>query len=216
MAESDGGRLWKSRTSRGIAELLVIFVGVTAAFVVEGYRERANQAQDLRQATEGILAELARYQMRAVEHADSIDASIDRWRAVADGGRRGMPGYYRIPGAPYPPTAAWDAAVSSGVASMFEPELRLALGYFYAEFTGIHDNYVRRLTFIEDVIMPAAERGPSAFYDSAGDIRPEFQVFMTLMMEFAADLRRIAEQAALLEEWLRLGDQPGGGRVGAV
>jgi hypothetical protein len=206
MADWEGRSLWKSRTTRAVAELLVIFVGVTAAFVVEGYRERLNEAQELHQAKEGILAELARYQVRSVEHADSIDASMDHWRALDDAGENAVPGYYRIPGAPYPPTAAWDAAVASGVASMFEPELRLALGYFYTEFRGIHDNYVRRLVFIENVIMPAAQHGAGAFYDSEGDIRPEFEVYMSLMTEFAADLRRIAEQAGFLEEWLRSGN----------
>lgn len=208
MVEPEGRPLWKSRTTRAVAELLVIFVGVTAAFVVEGYRERSNEARELRQAKEGILAELARYQVRSIEHADSIDASIDRWRALDDAGEQAVPGYYRIPGAPYPPTAAWDAAVASGVASMFEPSLRLALGYFYTEFTGIHDNYVRRLVFIEGVIMPAAQGGAGAFYDAEGDIRPEYDVYMSLMAEFAGDLRRVSEQAGELEGWLRTGHRP--------
>jgi len=216
MAKPEAGRLWSSRSNRAVAELLVIFVGVTAAFVVEGYRERLNDAQELRQASEGILAELARYQVRAAEHADSIDASIGRWRAVDEGGGRSVPGYYRIPGAPYPPTAAWDAAVASGVASRFEPELRLALGYFYTEFTGVHDNYVRRLAFIEDVIMPSLDGGAGAFYEASGSIRPEFRVFMILMAEFAADLRGIVDQAGFLEEWLRSGQRPEEQRASAV
>jgi hypothetical protein len=99
---------------------------------------------------------------------------------------------------------------------MFEPELRLALGYFYTEFTGIHDNYVRRLAFIEDVIMPTSDRGAGAFYDSSGSIRPEFRVYILLMAEFAADLRRIVERAEFLEEWLRSGDRPEEQRASAV
>jgi len=208
MTVSHDGQLWKSRTSRAFVELLVIFVGVTAAFLVEGYRTRLDEAQDLGQAKEGILAELVRYQVRAVEHADSIDASIGRWRTADQNGVQAVPGYYRIPGAPQPPTAAWDAAVSSGVASMFDPELRLALGYFYTEFLGIHQNYVRRLEFIENVIMPTSRLGRSAFYDHSGKLRPEFQVQMSLLAEFAADLRNITEEASTLEQWLRTGNRP--------
>lgn len=183
----------------------MIFAGVTAAFLVEGYRAQLDEAQQLSQATEGILAELGRYQVRGIEHADSIAASIERWRVVDEAGGRAVPGYYRIPGAPYPPTAAWDAAVSSGVVSMFPPDLRLALGYFYTEFKGIHDNYVRRLEFIEGVIMPALERGPDAFYDASGELGPEFRVQMALLAEFEADIRRMGEEAALLDVWLRTG-----------
>ncbi len=35
-------------------------LGVSAAFFVEGYRQQLDQAQQLRQATSGIIAELAR------------------------------------------------------------------------------------------------------------------------------------------------------------
>ena len=42
------------------AELAIIFLGVSAAFFVEGYRQQLDQAQQLRQATSGIIAELAR------------------------------------------------------------------------------------------------------------------------------------------------------------
>jgi hypothetical protein len=91
---------------------------------------------------------------------------------------------------------------------MFDPELRLALGYFYAEFLGIHQNYVRRLEFIESVIIPTSKGGPSAFYDSSGRLQPEFQVQMSLLAEFGADIRRVAAEASRLEKWLRSGHPP--------
>jgi hypothetical protein len=48
---------------RATGELLIIFVGVTAAFIVEGYRQELSQRAEVRQATEGILTELRRYQV---------------------------------------------------------------------------------------------------------------------------------------------------------
>jgi hypothetical protein len=194
--------------TRAVGELVIIFVGVTAAFIVEGYRQDRSQAEELRQATAGILTELRRYQVRSVEHADSIAVRLERWSVADSDGTRSVPGYYRIPGGSHPPTAAWDAAVSSGVASLFDPELRLALGYFYTDFLGIHDNYVRRLVFIEREVLPRVDEGPDAFYDIDGRIRPEFLVEMSLLADFGEDLAEASRQAALLEEWIRTGAEP--------
>jgi hypothetical protein len=171
-------------------------VGVTAAFFVEGYREDLDQREDLRNATAGISEELARYETRGMEHVDSIVQSIERWEAADRAGERTVPAFYRIPGAPLPPTAAWDAAVSSGVASLIDPALRIELGYFYTEFVGIHRKYARYAEFVDDEILPRAEIGPEAFYDSSGVLEPPFRVHMALLGEFAEDLRALTVAAA--------------------
>jgi hypothetical protein len=93
---------------------------------------------------------------------------------------------------------------------LFDPELRLALGYFYTDFLGIHDNYVRRLIFIEREILPRVEQGAEVFYQGDGRVRPEFLVEMSLLDEFGQDLRAASRQAAILEEWLRIGQRPSG------
>ena len=183
------------RGVRIAAEGLIIFAGVMAAFLVEGYRDDLQDRERLEQATAGIITEMTHYTTRSREHADSITARIEEWRAADRAGRRAVPGYYRIPGAPHPPTAAWDAAVASGVASLFDPELRLDLGYFYNEFVGVHENYRRYLDFAEREILPRAEVGPAEFYDASGEIRPEFRAYMSLFEEFAGDLRALAAAA---------------------
>ena len=106
-------------------------------------------------------------------------------------GNRAIPGYYRIPGAPHPPSAAWNSAVTSGIARMLEPNLRTDLGYFYSEFVGIHDNYDRYNQFAEREILPRLAAGPDAFYGPDGKLLPSFRVHMDLQKEFAADLRRL-------------------------
>lgn len=184
-------------------ELLVIFAGVTSAFFVESYRERLGQQEDLRQAAAGILAELRRYEERTLEHAEAIEMANRRWLAAVEAaGAEPLPDLYRIPGAPYPPTAAWDAAVSSGVASQFEPDFRLRLGYYYTEFLGTHVNYVRRLEFIEREVMPRAREGPSAFRTASGELLPAFAVEMRLYEEFGEDLRALSRAAGELADEL--------------
>lgn len=195
-------RPWRSRALRHVAELLTVFAGVTAAFLLDECRGRAAEREALDQARGGIVAELGRYEVRAIEHADGFRESIERWRRADGTGKRAVPDLYRIPGATHPPTAAWDAAVSSGVASLFEPGLRLELGYFYTEFVGIHDNYARYLEFSEREILPRVELGSDAFYDANGRLHPEIRTHMALLAEFSEDLRRMSVLASELREKL--------------
>lgn len=189
---------WKGRVRRGAVELVIIFVGVTAAFFVEGYRSDLEQREQLDLVTNGLIAELGRHEVRSMEHADSIRSRIAAWRSDHSAGRRAVPGYYIIPGAPYPPQAAWDAAVSSGVASQYDPSLRLELGYYFAEFVGIHDNYTRRLAFIETEVLPRARVGADRFYDAGGVLAPQFATEMDLLADFADDLAELSEWAGTL------------------
>lgn len=199
MSSDVGGTSTRGRIARGALELLVIFIGVTAAFFVDGRREQLDRAGHLAEARRGILAELDRYSVRAVFHADSIDAYFAAWRADQAAGSRTAPQFYRIPGATHPPTAAWDAAVASGVVNFFEPEIRVQLGYFYKEFLGIHDNYVRNLHFIERDVLPRQHRGATEFYDATGRLEPEIATYMMLHQEFADDLRELAAAATTLK-----------------
>ena len=188
---------WRDLLLRAGVGLLTIFVGVTAAFFFDSYRDQLEQAQQLRDTRMGIITELQHYESRGDTIADDIDKSIARWKTANAAGIQAVPGYYLMNGSPRPPTAAWTSAVASGVASHFDPDTQLELGYFYSEYLGIHDSYVRRLEFTEREILPRAMSGPSAFYDSTGML-PQFQVHMDMLARFSADLHRLNAVAKAL------------------
>lgn len=197
---------WRDLLLRAGVALLTIFVGVTAAFFFDGYRDQLEQAQQLHDTRMGIVTELLHYEAHGGKIADDIDQSIAQWKAADAAGMQAVPGYYLMNGAPRPPTAAWSSAVASGVASHFDPETQLELGYFYSEYSGIHDNYLRRLVFIEQEILPRAIAGPAAFYDSSGKLLPQFQVHMDLLARFSADLHRLNIEAKRLRVKLQAQD----------
>lgn len=201
MPDSDRPR-WRPNWRRAAVELAVIFLGVTSAFYVDSYREHLAAEEDLREASTGILAELRSFESRGGEFVAALNGPIERWREADAAGRRTVPEFYTIPGAPTPPTAAWDATVASGVASQFEPDFRFRLGFFYSEFRGIHENYLRHLDFVEREVMPRIEAGPDAFYDEAGRFDPAVRVRMALIEEFTADLARLSRLAGELADEL--------------
>ena len=171
---------------------------MTAAFFVEGYRADLEQSEQLQQVTDGLLTELRQHEVRSKMHVDSILFRVAGWEEADSEGRQAIPAYYIMRGSPFPPTPAWDAAISSGVASLYEPSLRLDLGYYFNEFVGIHTNYVRRLSFIEREVLPRARVGPQTFYDTSGALLPQFGTEMELLADFAADLMASSEWAGRL------------------
>ena len=193
-------RNWRGHVGWLAGQLIVVFVGVSAAFVVENYRDNRNQWAELHQALSGVIAELGRYETRGVELADGMEARISAWEQADGNGTHAIPGYFRIPGATHPPSAAWTTMMSSGLARLIEPNLRTELGFFYSEVVGIHDNYDRYNQFTEREVLPRIALGPDAFYGTDGRIQPAFRVHMDLQREFAADLRKLS----LLAHDLRL------------
>src|ERR1051325_4534561 len=129
MAEND--QSWRSHFGWLAGQLLVIFLGVTAAFIVENYRENASQREELRQAVAGLITELENSETKSAQFAAAFDSAIEKWKVADRRGQRAAPGYYRIPGSTHPPTGAWTTTVNSGIARMFDPKLRRELGYNY-------------------------------------------------------------------------------------
>ena len=180
MAHSSAKATWRQRVGWLAGELFIIFAGVSAAFVVENYRDHRTRVAEFHEAMSGVIAELANHEQKTGIYSNAILADIARWEEANRAGERAVPGHYRIPGATHPPTAAWNSAVSSGVAREVEPKLRTDLGYFYSEFLGIHDNYARYNQFTEREVLPRMLSGPDAFYGPDGKLLPEYRVYMDL------------------------------------
>jgi hypothetical protein len=62
MAQSEKRGSWRGHVGWLAGQLIVVFAGVSAAFVVENYRDSKNQQAEFRQALSGVFAELSRYE----------------------------------------------------------------------------------------------------------------------------------------------------------
>lgn len=195
-------RNWTANWHQLLLELVVVFIGVTAAFLIENLREERAEMHQLRQASVGMLAELRNYRVRGIAHATAIRDSITVWRDLDQQGKQAVPKLYRIPGAPLPPSAAWDGAVASGVANRISPEFRYRLGYFYSEYMGIARTYLRHQIFIENEVLPRVELGVQAFYGEDGQFNPAIRARFALIEDFADDLERLSLTAGELADEL--------------
>jgi len=196
--------LWRARVLGALQQLTVIFVGVTLAFVFEGWRKDLDEAADKRRTVDSLITELRHHSNHGSELAQKIGQSIEAWHAEDRAGRQASLDLLRIPGAPYPPMAAWSSAISSGMANKLEPTLALELGWYYSELGGIHSNYIRQLPFEEREVMPRVLQGAAAFYGADGKLKPEFRAHLMLYEEFVADLTKLSAQAGVLLKKLEI------------
>src|SRR5678816_3884663 len=58
MAQSEKRGSWRGHVGWLAGQLLVVFAGVSAAFVVENYRESKNQQAEFGQALSGVIADM--------------------------------------------------------------------------------------------------------------------------------------------------------------
>ena len=79
MSHLDRKQNWRQRLGWLAGELIVVFAGVSAAFVVENYRDNRNQVNEMHQAVAGIIAELTETERKSRMFSDAILADIARW-----------------------------------------------------------------------------------------------------------------------------------------
>jgi len=82
---------WRHRLGWLVGELLVVFAGVSAAFVVENYRDNRKQVAEMHQAIAGIITELTETETKARRYSDAILTEVTRWEDADHAGKRAIP-----------------------------------------------------------------------------------------------------------------------------
>ena len=113
-----------------VFEILIIFIGVSAAFALEGWRQDAEdnrQRERVIAALRPTLADMVRHnKIFDVQTADKLEA-FDR--AIARGEQPELP-IFRETNSERPPTCIWDSVVAVGAARSLPPDLLYRLGLF--------------------------------------------------------------------------------------
>jgi hypothetical protein len=158
-------------------ELLIIFVGVSAAFALEGWRQEAEDNRNRERmiaALRPTLADMIRHnRIFDAQTADKLKAFDD---AIARGDQPDLP-IFREQNSERPPTRIWDSVVAVGAAGSLPPELLYRLGLFYTRQDSIGERYIRYNNFTESrVYTMGADQ--SVAYDASGKLKPEFAAYV--------------------------------------
>ncbi len=179
-------------------ELVVVFVGVTAAFALENARHDAEEAA-YRQT---VVAALGQTFGNVGSHGGDISARIDAElatfdAAVARGEQPRLP-VYREEGGEGPPTQIWDGLMSTGALRALEPEMVWRLAAVYNELDSVGDRYRRYNAITEARVFGLDPDHAGAWED--GRLKPEFRAYVQQLRELAVANDRVNRNASALQQ----------------
>ncbi|RYD48961.1 MAG: hypothetical protein EOP60_14745 [Sphingomonadales bacterium] len=169
-------------------EFVIIVVGVTIAFALEGVRQDREDAR----YRESMIAALLPTLDNVIDHNDrmasEMTAKLSAFdRDIAAGKRPALPVYREGGGrgGERPPTRAWDGIVSTGAARALSPELFFELSLFYTRQESVGERYIRYNDFTESRVL-ALGPDPSPMYDAGGKLKPEFSAHIDRLRDILA------------------------------
>jgi hypothetical protein len=190
--------------SKVALELFIVFVGVSAAFAVENYRD-ARAQDDRRQAV--YLALDRELTQMAETHGPRFQSEMTRelnaWDQAIARGEKPVPPTFRLPGAERPPTGVWDAAVATGSIELIDPELFYELARFYNRADSAGMLYQRYSESAQTYIWPYLGEGAKAFWGPDGKLRQEVLVSVQRLRDFRQRQGQLNREAQQLRAKLR-------------
>lgn len=183
-------------------ELVIVFIGVTAAFALENKRESLAEAK----YQAAMIAALRPTLDDVIEYGDDFDAEVAPKlaafdAAIAAGGKPALP-IFRESYSERPPTRAWDGLVASGAARALDPKLFFDLAMFYTSQESFGERYLRYNDFTEQRVYAAGD-DPAVFYDPrSGKLKPEFAAHVDRLRDLQAMLKTVVAQARELRKGL--------------
>ena len=201
-----GEQLTKRRELIGklLFEIVIIFIGVTAAFALEAARqERADAAY-----RNGMIAALIptfndfeHHSRQFEQETGSKIAAFDA--ALAQGEQPKLP-IYRESGGERPPSRAWDGIVATGVSKALPPELYYELSRFYTRQESFGERYVRYAQMTEQQILTLGPEQRGIYDPASGALKPEYAAYVDRLRDLIAVDKILDAQARELRA--KLGD----------
>ena len=185
-------------------ELFIVFVGVSAAFAVENYRETRGEdarRQAVYRALDRELKQMAETHGPVLQR--KMTEQLDTWDRAVARGERPLPPAFRIPDAERPPIGVWQAATATGTIELIEPELMFELARFYTRAESAGDLYQRYASSAQVDVWPHLAEGPGAFWEPNGDLRDETAAHVQRLRDFRDRQGKLSLQAKSLREKLK-------------
>lgn len=184
-------------------ELVIVFVGVYAAFWVENWRDQRVGEERTRQVVETLRQDLADQVSVGELFTGTIESELADWEAAWQRGEKPPPYVFRIDRSETSPKSTWEAVSRSEIVELLDPGLVFDLGFFYAEYEGVGRKFMRYSAFVDAEVMPGLKRGNEWFYDTAtGNLKPEFAANMDRLREFLKDTHEMTTWARCLSNRL--------------
>ena len=182
-----------------VFEIVIVFVGVTAAFALEAARQDRQDAQ-YRQSMLGALGETLK---DTIDHNRTFENQVGRQladfdAAIARGEQPKLP-VYREPGSERPPTRVWDGIVSTGAAKALDPDLFYQLAMLYTRLDSFGEKYIRYNDFTEQHVLPLGPAQAGVYDPATGRLKPEYAAYIDRLRDLEQMAKELDAKAAMLK-----------------
>jgi hypothetical protein len=182
-------------------ELTIVFVGVTAAFALENYRQARQEASYRRAMVGGLRASLDDWATHGAEIDGQITTLLRNFDNARKQGKTPPLPVYRESGGERPPTRAWDGIVATGATRSLDPTLFFRLARFYSRGDSFGDRYIRYNSFTEERVLPFTG-DTQIFYDRRGRLKPEFAAYVDRLRDLQREGHALVVEAGELRNSL--------------
>lgn len=154
-------------------ELVVVFIGVYAAFASSRYEARRAGAERRDQLQNALVREIEDLTSNTRRVARQLPVQLAQFdSAVRAGGRPALVPWIepvRVQ------THMWEATLQSGALELFDVPTVYRLSQFYNELNAGFEQLAQLRSLSESVLIPNLERGSNEFYQADGGLRPKYQ-----------------------------------------
>lgn len=192
---------WRSHRALAgklLFEIVIVFIGVTAAFALESARqdrEEQHYRQTMIAAMIPLFDDFARHNQGLYAMEPKLAAFE---RAVAAGEKPMIPIFHER-GSERAPVRNWDGIVATGIPRALPPKLYMDMSLFFTRQESLGERFVRYISFAESEIEPM-QSDPSTFYDANGKLKPRYAASVAQLRGIIAGTRFTEEQSRTLKQ----------------
>ncbi len=184
-------------------EIVIIFIGVTAAFALEAARQERSDAayrKSMIAALIPTLDDIEIHNRNVIAGAATNIVAFDA--ALARGERPKLP-IYREVGGERPPVRAWDGIVATGVSKSLPPDVYFELMQFYNRLESAGERYIRYVQTTEQQIYPLGPEQHGIYDPASGKLKPQYAAYVDRLREQVVIHENLGRQAKQLKSKLQ-------------
>jgi len=187
-----------------IAEVVLVFLGMYGAFVLERMHDDDMDLLRKRQILQALVDEFANYEEELGSASNSLDEGygIPFFTAYSSGDKP-FPRPIPFGGMGSVNTGIWEAMLQSGGIEVLEVELIQGVQGFFKKLQDLLDLYSRFERLSESMILPEMDQSVDFFYEAEGsELRDKYKWYVNSLFTVGMSLRELSEQAKTTKELL--------------
>lgn len=154
---------WRTSIGRLFTELVVVFIGVYAAFMLSEFRAEKQAEERRMQVVDALKTEIEEILFRAKRSSGGLIGLTAYYDSTIAAGA--MPSLRPMIEPIRAESHMWEAALQSGGLNDLDVSTMYRLSQFYNVLNAGFEQLAQLRTLSETLIIPNLDQGPSAFYD---------------------------------------------------